>query len=388
MSKRLITLVSILFINNTAIAAAHSLLPIYVERDLGMAPVFTGALVATETAVGGCIAVGAGAMADRIGHRLVLVTGILGFSAGLLKFLTGIPWVLILLAVILGLAHGMRSTAAQSYLLSVTSRQSVGISAAAFFLGGTIGTAVSAAIAGPIIEAYGFGVYAYGGLALNLIPAALTLRYLQDIRPVRQSSGDRDLRTRDILKRRDVLLMGGLRFFPTAFFGVWSLTLPLLIFRATNSVLTTALYTAAGMGLSAVSQFIVGRWSDRCGRAQPIYTVLSILIIASAVAAFAWTSTEVLIVAGIVGIIGAWNMSVLVLATVRDRTAPFERNRVVGFVHALWSFGLLSGSLVAGASLDIHPTIPLLLATAANGAALLISIRLFRPRPAAAANPA
>ncbi len=381
MSTRLITLVSILFVNNTAVAAAHSLLPIYVERDLGLSPIFTGTLVAIETAMGGCIAVGAGAMADRIGHRLVLVIGILGFSAGLLKFLTGIPWVLILLAVILGLAHGMRSTAAQSYLLNVTSRQTVGLSSAAFFLGGTIGTAVSSAIAGPIIEAYGFGAYAYGGLALNLIPAALTLRYLQNIRPTRQSSGDDRLRTRDILKRREVLLMGGLRFFPTAFFGVWSLTLPLLIFRATNSVLTTALYTAAGMGLSAFSQFAVGRWSDRCGRAQPIYTVLSILIVVSAVAAFAWTTTEVLLVAGVLGIIGAWNMSVLVLGTVRDRTAPFERNRVVGFVHALWSFGLLIGSLVAGASLDIDPTIPLLLATAANVVALFVAIRLFVTRP-------
>ena len=128
MSKRLITLVSILFVNNTAIAAAHALLPVYVERDLGLSPIFTGTLVAIETAMGGCIAVGAGAMADRIGHRLVLVIGILGFSAGLLKFLTGIPWILILLAVILGLAHGMRSTAAQSYLLNVTTRQTVGLS--------------------------------------------------------------------------------------------------------------------------------------------------------------------------------------------------------------------------------------------------------------------
>ena len=101
----------------------------------------------------------------------------------------------------------------------------------------------------------------------------------------------------------------------------------------------------------------------------------------SAVAAFAWTITEVLLVAGVFGIIGAWNMSVLVLGTVRDRTARFERNRVVGFVHALWSFGLLTGSLIAGASLDINPTIPLLLATAANIVALLIAIRLFVTRP-------
>ena len=91
-----------------------------------MSPAFTSLLVSLETVMGGLISVTAGALADRLGHRLVLVIGILGFSAGLLQYLTGVPWLLVALAVVLGLAHGMRSTSGQSYLLTASSRQSVG----------------------------------------------------------------------------------------------------------------------------------------------------------------------------------------------------------------------------------------------------------------------
>ena len=71
-------------------------------------------------------------------------------------------------------------------------------------------------------------------------------------------------------------------------------------------------------------------------------------------------------------------MSVWVLGTVRDRTTGTERGRVVGFIHALWSCGLLVGTLLAGILLDLHPPIPLRLATLANVAALFIALRLFR----------
>ena len=377
--RRLGLIVTILFLNNLAVGAARSLFPVYIERDLGLSPAFTGALLSIETALGGIISVVAGAMADRLGHRLVLVIGIVGFSAGFLQFVTGVPWLLVLLAVILGLAHGMRSTAGQSYLLNASSRQSVGVSTAAFFLGGTIGTAVSAAVAGPIIEGYGFGAYAVGGLVINIVPAILTVCFLHDVRPTRSpSAGDRRRSLREILVRREIFLMGGLRFFPTAFWGVWSLALPLLIFRATGSVLATALYGSAGMALSAIGQFTIGRWSDRVGRARPIFTVLGVQVIVSLVAAIAWEHPTVLIPAGILGVVGGWTMSVLVLGTVRDRTIGTERGRVVGFIHALWSFGLLLGTLLAGVLLDLNPTIPLLLATLANVAALLIALRLFR----------
>ena len=383
----LVTIVSILFLNNVAVAAARALLPIYVERDLGMSPAFTSLLVSLETVMGGLISVTAGALADRLGHRLVLVIGILGFSAGLFQFLTGVPWLLVALAVVLGLAHGMRSTSGQSYLLTASSRQSIGVATAAYFLGGTIGMSASSAVAGPVIERFGFGAYALVGLGLNLVPAAITSRYLRDVRPHRPASSI-DRRTWDVLMRREVWLMGGLRFFSTAFWGVWSFAIPLLMFRATDSVLPPALlYGAVGMSLAAVSQFVVGHWSDRCGRAAPVYLVLSLQVAVAAVAALAWQSTPILVTTGIVGVVTGWTMSVLALGVVRDRTAPLERGRVVGFVHALWSFGILAGTVVAGTLLDIDPGLPLGLGVLANVAALAIAVVLFRGRPLTATAP-
>lgn len=376
----LVTIVSILFLNNVAVAAARALLPIYIERDLGMSPAFTSLLVSLETVMGGLISVTAGALADRLGHRLVLVVGILGFSAGLLQFLTGVPWLLVALAVVLGLAHGMRSTSGQSYLLSASSRQSVGVATAAYFLGGTIGMSASSAVAGPVVERFGFGAYALVGLGLNLVPAAITLRYLRDVRPKRPANGA-EKRTWNVLMRREVWLMGGLRFFSTAFWGVWSLAIPLLMFRATASVLPPALlYGTVGMSLAAISQFLVGHWSDRRGRTAPVYVVLSLQLVVAIVAALAWQTTLVLIVTGITGVVTGWTMSVLVLGVVRDRTAPLERGRVVGFVHALWSFGILAGTVIAGTLLDIDPGMPLGLGVLANLAALATAVWLFQDR--------
>ena len=362
-------------------AAARALLPIYVERDLGMSPAFTSLLVSLETVMGGLISVTAGALADRLGHRLVLVIGILGFSAGLLQFLTGVPWLLVALAVVLGLAHGMRSTSGQSYLLTASSRQSVGVATAAYFLGGTIGMSASSAVAGPVVERFGFAAYALVGLGLNFLPAAITLRYLRDVRPKRPV-GSTDEGTWNVLMRREVWLMGGLRFTSTAFWGVWSLALPLLMFRATQSVLPPALlYGTVGMSLAAVSQFLIGHWSDRRGRTVPVYTVLGLQLVVAIVATLGWQSTPVLIATGITGVVTGWTMSVLVLGVVRDRTAPLERGRIVGFVHALWSFGILAGTVVAGTLLDIDPTLPLGLGALANVAALAIAVVLFRGRP-------
>ena len=379
----LVTIVSILFLNNVAVAAARALLPIYIERDLGLPPSFTGLLLMLEYGMGGLISILAGMLADRLGHRLVLVIGISGFSAGMLQFLTGVPWLLVALGVILGLAHGMRSTSGQSYLLSASSRQSVGVATAAYFLGGTIGTSLSSVVAGPVVEAFGFAGYAAVGLGLNVVPAVITLRYLRDVRPVRPAGGAIDnIRTRDVLRRLDVWLMGGVRFFTTAFWGIWSLTIPLLIHRATESVLAAALYFATGMSLSMVSQFVIGRWSDRRGRAIPVYAVLVGMLAIAALATVAWQSVGVLMLVGILGIIGGWTMSVLVLGTVRDRSAPQEQGRVVGVVHALWSFGLMAGSLIGGVLLDIDPALPLGLGALANATALAIAVWLFQGQPA------
>ncbi|MCY3895448.1 MAG: MFS transporter [Chloroflexi bacterium] len=373
----LVTIVSILFLNNVAVAAARALLPIYVERDLGMSPAFTSLLVSLETVMGGLISVTAGALADRLGHRLVLVIGILGFSAGLLQYLTGVPWLLVALAVILGLAHGMRSTSGQSYLLTASSRQSVGVATAAYFLGGTIGMSASSAVAGPVVERFGFAAYALVGLGLNLVPAAVTLRYLRDVRPKRPV-GSIDEGTWSVLMRREVWLMGGLRFVSTAFWGVWSLAMPLLMFRATASVLPPALlYGTVGMSLAAVSQFLIGHWSDRGGRTVPVYVVLGLQFVLALVAALAWRSIPVLMVTGIAGVVTGWTMSVLVLGVVRDRTAPLERGRVVGFVHALWSFGILAGTVIAGTLIDVDPGLPLAIGALANLAALAIAAVLF-----------
>ena len=380
-----VVIVAVLFLNNFAAAASRPLLPVYVERELGFAPGFSATLLALETAVGGVISLFAGALADRVGHKPVLLLGFLGFMAGLLQFTTAVPWLLVTLALLLGLGHGLRSTAGQSYLLSAARPGSVGVATAAFFLGGTIGSALGAALAGGIIEAYGFATFALVGLVLSLAPIGLALWKLPPV--ARHAAAGRSLGSFRgfwaIVSRREILLLGGLRFFPTAFWGVFTLALPLLIFRATDSVLAAALYATVGLILSTVSQFSVGRWSDRHGRRRPTYLFLLGLVAAAGLAAVGHGSAPLLFVAGSLGTVSGWTMSVLVLGAVRERTSDAERGRVVGFIHALWSFGLLTGTIVAGVLLDVNPALPLGLAAVFGVVALGFAVVLYKRGPAA-----
>ena len=267
--------------------------------------------------MGGLISVTAGALADRLGHRLVLVIGILGFSAGLLQYLTGVPWLLVALAVVLGLAHGMRSTSGQS--LSVDGIQPpVGRRGHSRLFLGRERLACQPVPPWPGRSSRDSALppTRWLGLGLNLVPAIITLRYLRDVRPERPAGGA-DRGTWNVLMRREVWLMGGLRFASTAFWGIWSLALPLLMFRATASVLPPALlYGTVGMSLAAVSQFLIGHWSDRGGRIVPVYVVLGLQFVLAIVASLAWQSTPVLILTGIAGVVTGWTMSVLVLGVV------------------------------------------------------------------------
>lgn len=383
------TLLLVLLLNNFALAAASSLLPVYVEREIGLPPMFSATLLALETALGGLIALVAGAVTDRFGHRGVLALGLTLFMAGMLRFTSSAPWLLVLLSVALGMGHGLRSTAAQSYVLSAARSGAVGVATAAYFLGGTLGSALGTAVAGPIIEAYGFALYALVGIALNLIPIGVTIWKLPGI--AASGAAGRSVHwVRDawsVIRGRDVLLLGGLRYLATAAWGIWSFSIPLLLLRATDSVLAPALYVTTGLVLATVVQFAAARWSDRRGRSVPMYVFLGGVASAAGLAAAFHSSPTALFGAGILATVSAWTLSMLTLGTVHDRTGRQERGRAVGFVHALWSFGILSGSLSAGVLLDLDPAMPLALAGGLSLGALGMAVALFRRPPTAVAVP-
>ena len=375
-------IVTVLFLNNLAGASVRPLLPVYVERELGLSPAFSGLLLGVESLVGGMVSLAAGAVADAVGHRRVLIAGFAGFTFGLLQFTTHQPWLMVVLAVLYGMAHGLRSTAGQSYLLTAASAGSVGVATAAYFLGGTLGQAAGSAVAGPAIETWGFAPFALIAIGMNLVPLVIAARFLPTL--PRAASAHRSLHPGEMLaivRRRELLLLGGLRFFPTAFWGVWSLVIPLLLFRATESIVLTALYSTTGLVLSSISQFVVGRWSDRHGRKIPTLIFLGLQALAPVVAAGFTGYPAVLFGTGVVGMASGWTMSVLVLGAVRDRTQPHERGRAVGFIHTLWSLGLFVGSASAGLLLDLHASIPLAMAVGFSLVAIALAVALYRRAP-------
>ena len=57
----------------------------------------------------------------------------------------------------------------------------------------------------------------------------------------------------------------------------------------------------------------------------------------------------------------AWAVSTLVPKLINDVAAPDEKNRVVGLGHMAWSTSMVSGSLIGGYLVDVHPASPFVL---------------------------
>lgn len=373
-------LVALMVLNNLATAAWFSLLPVYVEKELRHPPTFTATLFAVEAALGGAAALLGGFLADSWGRKTLLLAGLTGFCAATLAFTVRAPWLLLILAVVLGVAHGFRSTGGQSYLLGAARAGIVGVATAAFFLGGTAGAAAGSALAGAVIEAGGFALFGWSATALALLPVLVGAWWLPDVgrgrRPVRAT-----VLTHfgAMLRRREIQVLGALRYLPTVWTGVWQLALPLLVFRASGNVAVTAAYSATSLIGAAILPFAVGGWSDRRGLRGPTLLSLSGMLGAAAVLAVWHPALPVLFIAGTFGMACAQNMSLLVLGGVRVCTHDEERGRAVGFVHALWSAGLFSGSLVTGALVDLHPAMPFGGAAAVTAVALAVAVVWFRP---------
>lgn len=356
------------FLGGLASAPVYALLAVYVEEALSHTPLYTASLRSLQLALGGLSAPLAGMLADRMGYKAAYVWGMTSTVAACAVFLTGQPLALGLLFLYSGLVGSLQTTAGQAYLMEATGRARLGRAAAGYFLGYTLGTSLGSAAAGAFLGSPAAVVASQAGqgppamsegfwvlglvttlLALGLIGAAFWLLPPMARSDAAIGAGRRLVISGEMLGRREVRLLLGIRYLPTCYWGAITLLIPLLLFRLTGSAESAGSYAGLSLALAAACQIWTGRVCDREGVRLPV-RIAPVGITLSAVGlALGARSEAALWVFGILGACAAWSLSTTMPLLIDAAARPGEKGRVVGLTALAWSAGMLTGNLVAGA---------------------------------------
>jgi MFS family permease len=398
-NRPLVALLLALFAGGVAAAPVRALLPAYVESDLQQPPLLTATLLSVQLGCGGLFALAGGAVSDLVSRRAAVLVGLTTALFGATLFAVREPALLLALAVLWGIAGGFQSTGGQSFLMAAVSRARLGSATAVYFVSSTASNALGAYLAGVAADRLGFGAITAGAAALALLSTILAALFLPPLGSDGQagradgageagprSTGHppathRDLAAwawhgyADLLRRPDVLALGALRYFPTVAWGAASLAIPLLVFRLDGTKTAVGLYSMVSLLAASAAQLATGHQIDRLARRVadpsatgrspwrrlvPIITAL-ILLSAMSAAALSW-SLPGLFIAGTLWSMSAWALSITMPPLIHELGQGHDDGRLVAFTHLLWSAGMLSGTIAAGALVDLHASAPFILA--------------------------
>lgn len=372
-------LIALSLVSGSLSAPLTTQLSVYIE-SLHWSPLFTASLQTAQMGLAAAASILGGVLADTIGVKRTLMIGFAASFALALVFLSAIPVVMLLLAFAGGAAFGCQSVAGQAYLLAASKQARLGLGTAAFFLGNTLGSSIGNFVAGTALDKLGFPAVmgTIGALSCLLVVAAAV--FLPAV--PREGHAEPVARVLSgytrLLKRHDILLLCGVRYLTTCYWGAVTLLLPLLLFRLTGSKAVAGTYGGVSLAVAAICSLSVGRLSDRVGRRWPAVVLISITVLdAFALARFSG-SVPGLFAAGAVGAGCAWSMSTLVPGLIGELSATVERGRAVGPLQAVWSAAMLSGSLIGGGLVSLAPVLPFVLVGCGDVAALALMVVLLR----------
>ncbi len=384
--RRLVAFLGLTFCAGILGGPVSSLLSIYVDSQLRQPPTFTSTLLAFQLAMTGVFAVVSGVVADGLGQKRTLLLGLVGLPLASAVFILHSFWILAGVVLSLGMTNALQTIGGQSYLLAAAPRAKLGGLTALYFLGNTLGGAVGNAIAGPAADRWGFTIVGIGGLALSLVLLAITLVLLPEAAVAPESRRARPLELLvaygQLMRRRQIVLVGVIRFLPTCFYGTTSLLIPLLVYRLSHSVAVASLYATASLLLSTTAQQIVGRVIDRVGPFGPVRILTGFLPIVAFLTALATENLPALILAGLGATATLWCISTTIPPLVREVSPVASQGRALGLVHLIWSSGMLIGTITAGPFVIISSHLPFALFAACSVLAFPAAMALRRFIPA------
>ena len=299
-----------------------------------------------------------GVIADRLPRRTLLVITqtsmmILAFILAALTFTNVVlPWHIVVLAFLLGIANAFDAPARTSFILELVSREdmtnAIALNSTMFNLGAVIGPSVAGLTYAAFGPAWCFTIN--GITFIAVIVALLLMRITLATQPPRRTTALADLGEgiRYVLSNRIILsLIGSVGI--VSVFGIGMLNLlPAWAKDVLNGDVTTNgwLISARGFG-SLVSALMLAYWGNRKMRGK-LWTV-GAFVMSATLFIFAWIRWLPLSLIALI-VVGWGFMLVLNIsqAIVQSLVSDVLRGRVMG-VYTLVFFGSMPlGSLLAG----------------------------------------
>jgi MFS family permease len=373
LSRPMIFLLLLQLMGGMMLMPHRAFFPIYVQ-DLGYGAAQISMLSAMGMALALLASLVGGTLSDRIGRKWTLLLGNVGFGlAGLLYLTPRLGWIGLLWGVG-SFCMGLHTLGSQSYLVDAAPAAYLGLSAALYNWGYTLGGALSSPALGYLLDRWNYGAFGSAVTTFAMLAVAINVLYLPRLRaPVdldgaaHGAASPRALFGYATLARRPiVVLLVAMRFLPTLAYGVATVFLPLLLADAGASKTVVAAYVTVSQAVASLAQVVVGRAADRWGGRWPTVLVYAALIASTLGTGLLARSLWGVFAFGTAAAAAAWSLSTLLPGWVAHVTMAAERGRVLGWIHLWWNVAMMLGSMLGGALYDRLPGFAFLLTGALN----------------------
>jgi MFS family permease len=310
---------------------------------------------------------GAGALAERIGRRRLLIAGWAVALPVPLLVATAPSWAWIVAAnVLLGVNQGLTWSMTVVMKIDLVGPRRRGLALGLNEAAGYGGVALAAGLSGLLAaELAARDVLVVAGAVVAGAAFLLSVLFVRDTGPhvaleqvrhhpgadgnaprLRQAFAQASYRVPALRSASQAGLVNNLND------GLaWGLV-PLFLAAHGAGVAEVGLVAAIYPGVWSVAQIATGAWSDRIGRKPPI--VAGMLVQAAALLVLALSDGRVVVAAGAAALLGLGTALVYptLIAAISDTVSPVARAPVVG-VYRFWrDMGYAAGALIAGAAAD------------------------------------
>lgn len=370
-TRGFLSLCLIVFVIGLITGPVHFFFPVYAETVLGENPLFAGLMRSIPISLGGITALIGGTLSDRFGRKPTLLIGITGAVAIGAIFTTHIPLFIWGVLCYEGIASGFKTAGGQSYLISSVSPKQLGSATGLYFISSTVGNAIGNALAGEIIDRVNYQILGTYAIILSGIVFVGAYIFLPRLRQhVSDTTKHKDGIWKSTLNigkyielcsRPEILMLIGLRVFPTYYWGSVNLLMPILINRLAGDK-ATGYYGAVSLLFAFICQFTTGRICDKIGHRIPALCANGVLTFLALGLAFYYNSLVALQVFGVLGAGTAWALSTTIPRFINEFTHHDEKGHGVGITHLAWSSGFLLGYVLSGYLFKISDYLPFIVA--------------------------
>ena len=338
----------------------RTFLPIYI-KELGYSALLISTLATASQTAGLLASLAGGTLSDTLGRKWTLLLGNVGYLITSLVFFSPSVGVIGVLWTVGGFAMGLHTLGGESYLMDTAHPNYLGVLAALYNWGYTLGGALSGPVAGFLLDRWSYRVF---GTALALFGLLTVLTNLIALprSPVEERARSAPRKKwfgyGDIVARPPVWMLSALRFLPTFYYGMSNILIPLLLHSAGASKVVIAVYATVGQVAASLAQIVVGRAADRFGPKWPTVITFSVLVAGIIGVGSLTGSLWGVFAFGSLGLAAAWSLSTLLPSLVAQVTAPEERGRVLGWIHLWWNLAMSVGAMAGGAMFERAAGLP------------------------------